>query len=150
MLLAVPSRLESGCVSIHNSLEFSFIYSSPAYSVDCLCRCLCAPLVVYIDTHTLYALFYTIGQINVTAHYLVPPIVVCFFMMFRFPMCKDIKIFFHYTVARMSNSMAMARFFLSFYLTNIITLSNSNRFCLKTVNVLLRKSGREREKKRTL
>lgn len=55
---------ELGCVSVHNSLEFSFIHSSPAYSFDCLCRCrcMCAPLVVY--THALYALFYTIGQIK--------------------------------------------------------------------------------------
>lgn len=58
--------LDMGCVSIHNSVEFSFIHSSPAYSmfVCCLCEselfgvyvCICSTFVVY--TRIVCALLY--------------------------------------------------------------------------------------------
>lgn len=89
-----PYRTVPRSVSKRNSLEFSFINSSLAYSVEYL------HLLLY--THALYALFYTIGQIKCNPA-LFGTTYCCIF-----PHVKRPHIFPH-TVSRMPISTALTR-----------------------------------------
>lgn len=54
------------------------------HSIVCVGVGVCVRLLSYTHMHCMRS-FIQLGKLNVTAHYLVPPIVVCFFVMFHFP-----------------------------------------------------------------
>lgn len=75
------------------------------HSIVCVGVGVCVRLLSYTHMHCMRS-FIQLGKLNVTAHYLVPPIVVCFFVMFHFPVQRH-RILFLYTVARMPNSITV-------------------------------------------